>query len=321
MTEGEQTEDRERRRRAAAALKGARGRLTTACEKFATVEEWRAKVTQYLRPVLEEFGDVLPEGARGMLESAAEVTEPTRAGIAKSCRVLRGGLSSVAKELSAQTGLTGRMQETLRRVTRPAINLLPAAFRESVLVQALVATGLVVVGIGSLTAVAVIVAGGGGGGDAGSGNDPALFTTVTVPPLVVGDASQTPGAGDDLPDPCSLMTAAEAEALFGEPAVQEPSTYFCRYHPASRPADELCPRANLEIVDDMEEPGETVGGLGHRSYFASLALWVYEDDYLLRLTWTDAAGDGMCVAPLLEDGPAAEEEMIGVMETALSRLP
>ena len=91
MNQEERPPDRRRRRRAAAALTDLRERLTGACGKFAKVEDWRGFLAQHFTPLLNEFGDVLPAGARGLLEGAADVAEPTQAGIAKACEMLRAG--------------------------------------------------------------------------------------------------------------------------------------------------------------------------------------------------------------------------------------
>src|SRR3990172_2230299 len=71
MTEGDRPPDRRRRRRAAAALTDLRERLTGTCGKFAKVEDWRGFLAQHFTPLLNEFGDVLPPGARGLLEGGA----------------------------------------------------------------------------------------------------------------------------------------------------------------------------------------------------------------------------------------------------------
>jgi hypothetical protein len=240
MAEGDQTQDEKRRRRAAAALRDVRGRLTTACQKFATVDNWRAKVTKFLHPVLDEFADVLPAGARDLLESAAQVSEPTKAGILKSCEMLRGGLESVAREMSAQTGLTGQAQQTLRRITTPVMSLLSPGLRESTLAQALVAAALAAVGIGSITAVAVALAGGGG---AGGGPPASSVGSASSPtPTASASAEASPTAGlqsGGISEACPGIAEAAGQGVFGEPAQSQdnadPSSQGCDVWPASRP--------------------------------------------------------------------------------------
>src|SRR3972149_5391531 len=127
MAEGERPPDGRRRRRAAAALTDLRKRLTGACGQFAKVEDWRGFLAQHFTPLLKEFEDVLPAGAGGLRGGAADVAEPTRAGIAKACEMLRGGLKSVAEEIAARTGLQERIQDTIRQTLRPVTKLVPDA--------------------------------------------------------------------------------------------------------------------------------------------------------------------------------------------------
>src|SRR3989304_1384546 len=123
MTEGDRPPDRRRRRRAGAALTDPRERLTGTCGKFAKVEDWRGFLAQHFTPLLNELGDVLPAGARGLLEGTADVAEPTQAGIAKTCEMLRGGLKSVAGERAARTGVQQRIQDAIQetRKTGPTL--------------------------------------------------------------------------------------------------------------------------------------------------------------------------------------------------------
>src|SRR3972149_7714891 len=142
MTEGDRPPDRRRRRRAAAALTDLRERLTGACGKFAKVEDWRAFLAQHFTPLLNEFGNVLPAGARGLLEGAADVAEPTQAGIAKACEMLRGGLKAVAEEMAAQTGLQARIQDAIQQTLRPVAGLVPHAIAKTPPGKGLVARAL-----------------------------------------------------------------------------------------------------------------------------------------------------------------------------------
>ncbi|MEX0800899.1 MAG: hypothetical protein WD379_06765 [Dehalococcoidia bacterium] len=327
MAEGDGSQDRQRRRLAATALRGARGRLTTACEKFATVDEWRANVVKYLSPVLDEFADVLPAGARGLLESSAEVTEPTKEGIARSCEMLRGGLKSVAKEVSSQTGLTAQAKELLRQVTTPVMNLLPAGLRESTLAQALVATGLAAVGIGSMTAVAVIVASGGG-------SDPAANVGSAASPTAIAQPTQQPTTSPTLGltptsiDPCALVTKSELEAVLGRP-VEDPRNAAgqptCVYDDSMQPAGAPNPAGigiNLAFYttggaqefssfrDRYPAPPTPVTGIGDDAFWTGGSLLVLRGDF-----WFD-------VTMYTSDPDAAKLEIAkNIAQIVLGRLP
>ena len=187
MNQEERPQDRKRRRRAAAALTDLRERLTGACGKFAKVEDWRGFLAQHFTPLLNEFGDVLPLGARGLLEGAADVGEPTQAGIAKACEMLRGGLKSVAEEMAAQTGLQARIQDAIQTGLRPVAGLVPDAIAKTTLGKALVALALAAVGAGSIAGVAAVVMSGGDGGP----TQPAVLG-VSASPTATAQPTQQP---------------------------------------------------------------------------------------------------------------------------------
>jgi len=222
MREGESPPDRKRRRRAAAALTDLRERLTGACGKFAKVEDWRGFLAQHFTPLLSEFGDVLPAGARGLLEGAADVAEPTQAGIAKACEMLRGGLKSVAEEMAARTGLQARIQNAIQETLRPVTKLVPDAVAKSTLGKALVALALAAVGAGSIAGVAAVVMSGDGGGPAqqavlGVSASPTAAAQPTQQPTTPPTLGLTPTSID----PCPLVTKSEVESALGRP-VKDP---------------------------------------------------------------------------------------------------
>ena len=278
MTEEERPPDRKRRRRAAAAFTDLRERLTGACGKFAKVEDWRAFLAQHFTPLLSEFGDVLPAGARGLLEGAADVAEPTQAGIAKACEMLRGGLKSVAEEMAAQTGIQARIQDAIQQTLRPVAGLVPDAIAKTTLGKALVALALAAVGAGSIAGVAAVVMSGDGGpaqpAVLGASASPTAMTSSTssLPP----GATLTPTAGSAngaLPDPCSLITAEDARALFGEDVVQT-SESSCDYRPVSAPTPaDGCPVVSLSLWHTQEyrpdTSSETEPGLGDEAFWDS----------------------------------------------------
>jgi len=287
MTEGEPPPDRRRRRRAAAALTDLRERLTGACGKFAKVEDWRGFLAQHFTPLLNEFGDVLPAGARGLLEGAADVAEPTQAGIAKACEMLRGGLKSVAEEMAARTGLQQRIQDAIQQAFRPVAALVPDAIAKTTLGKALVALALAAVGAGSIAGVAAVVMSGGGGGLA----QPSVLG-VSANPTATADSTAnlptgtaTPGApGGSLPDPCTLVTKADAEAAFGEPPAEiETDSFpigssggFCSYWtsegPDCRSMDIRTGENNDSLLDYPESfhDGQPVTGIGDEAYVGIL---------------------------------------------------
>src|SRR3989304_544405 len=119
MTEGDRPPDRGRRRRAAAALTDLRKRLTGACGQFAKVEDWRGFLAQHFTPLLKEVEDVLPAGApgaaRGGGEGAADVAEPTRAGIANPGEPGRSGQTALPQTSPIWAKGFTRCQDTIRQ--------------------------------------------------------------------------------------------------------------------------------------------------------------------------------------------------------------
>ena len=186
------------------------------------MEDWRGFLAQHFTPLLNEFGDVLPTGARGLLEGAADVAEPTQAGIAKACEMLRGGLKSVVEEMATQTGLQARIQNAIQTVLRPVAGLVPDAVAKTTLGKALVALALAAVGAGSIAGVAAVVMSGDGGGPA----QPAVIgvsasPTATAQPTQQPTTPPTLGLTPTSIDPCALVTKSEVEAALGRP-VEDP---------------------------------------------------------------------------------------------------
>jgi len=330
MTEGERTPDRRRRRRAAAALTDLRERLTGACGKFAKVEDWRGFLAQHFTPLLNEFGDVLPAGARGLLEGAADVAEPTQAGIAKACEMLRGGLKAVAEEMAAQTGLQARIQNAIQTAVRPVTKLVPDAIAKTALGKALVALALAAVGAGSMAGVAAVVMSGGGGGP----TQPAALG-VSASPTAPADSTAnlptgtaTPGApGGSLTDSCALVTEADAAEAFGQPPAEvetDSEGELCRYLTVSL---DDCREIAIFTGDDAEEllstqsDAEPATGVGDEAYWTIQSVFgsggmllVRQGEFALGLTvWLTPE----CSANVYE----WKDEAIGLALKALERLP
>ncbi len=58
------------------------------CGTFETANEWYEYIEANLLPLLRSYQDALPAGTHQQLEHAAHVSEASRAGIARACKVL-----------------------------------------------------------------------------------------------------------------------------------------------------------------------------------------------------------------------------------------
>ena len=303
MTEGDRPPDRRRRRRAAAALTDLRERLTGACGKFAKVEDWRAFLAQHFTPLLSEFGDVLPPGARGLLEGAADVAEPTQAGIAKACEMLRGGLKSVAEEMAARTGLQQRIQDAIQETLRPVTKLVPDAIAKTTMGKALVALALAAVGVGSMAGVAAVVMSGDGGGAAqpavlGVSASPTATAQPTQQPTTVVGGGLTPTSID----PCALLTKSEVDAALGRP-VKDPRNVAgqptCVYDDSMQPSGAPNPAGigiNLAFYttggaqefsrfkNNASLAPTPVTGIGDDAFWTGGSLYVLRGDFYFDVT-------------------------------------
>ena len=333
MTEGERTPDRRRRRRTAAALTDLRERLTGTCGKFAKVEDWRAFLAQHFTPLLNEFGDVLPTGARSLLEGAAGVAEPTQAGIAKACEMLRGGLKSVAEEMAAQTGLQARIQDAFQTALRPVANLVPDAVATTTLGKALVALALAAVGVGSIAGVAAIVMSGDGGGPAqqavlGVSASPTASAQATTP--TPSDSVVSGGLTPTSIDPCALVTKSEVEAALGRP-VKDPRNVAgqptCVYDDAMQPSGGIVsspPGIGINLAfyttggaqdfsrfkNDASLPHTPVTSIGDDAFWTGGSLYVLRGDFYFDVTMYTS------------DPDAAKLEVAkGLAQIVLGRLP
>ena len=330
MTEGEQSPDRKRRRRAAAGLTDLRERLTGACGKFAKVDDWRAFLAQHFTPLLNEFGDVLPAGARGLLEGAADVAEPTQAGIAKACEMLRGSLKSVAQETAAQTGLQARIQNAIQTAVRPVAGLVPDAIAKTTMGKALVALALAAVGAGSIAGVAAVVMSGDGGGPA----QPALqgvtasltaAAQLTQQPTTPSNSAVSGGLTPTSIDPCTLVTKSEVEAALGRP-VEDPRNVAgqptCVYDDSMQPSGAPNPKGigiNLAFYttggaqefsgfrDRYPAPPTPVTGIGDDAFWTGGSLLVLRGDFYFDVTMYTSDPD----AAKLETAKALAQIVLG----------
>jgi hypothetical protein len=327
MAEEKRPPDRRRRRRAAAAFTDLRERLTGACGKFAKVEDWRGFLAQHFTPLLNEFGDVLPPGARGLLEGAADVAEPTQAGIAKACEMLRGGLKSVAEEMAAQTGLQARIQDAIQTALRPVAGLVPDAVAKTTLGKALVALALAAVGVGSITGVAAVVMSGDGGPTQPAVGASASSTATAQPtqqPTTVVGGGLTPTSID----PCALLTKSEVDAALGR-AVKDPRNVAgqptCVYDDSMQPSGAPNPAGigiNLAFYttggaqdfsrfkDDASLPHTPVTSIGDDAFWTGGSLYVLRGDFYFDVTMYTSDPDA-----------AKLETAKNIAQIVLSRLP
>lgn len=103
MPAKEKNKDKKRKRKALLALGLLRKRLKKACGSFESVKAWQSFLTQYLDPVLSEYGDVIPDSFTKKLKKASHVDNATSAGINQACRTLQSTLATSGTVL----GITG----------------------------------------------------------------------------------------------------------------------------------------------------------------------------------------------------------------------
>jgi hypothetical protein len=93
-------EDKRKKRKARAALVVFLKRLQDACKVFQTGDEWVDFVRQ-LEPLLQEYEQQIPAPYLQRLRNAMQLTDSSRAGLKKACRVLQTELRQVIRILPA----------------------------------------------------------------------------------------------------------------------------------------------------------------------------------------------------------------------------
>lgn len=88
----------EKRKRARKALAAFGRRARAACDKISTPEEFYEMINP-LENILENFGDDLPEGMRGGLEAAMNITDTPLEGLSAACEGLTSEVDSALKIL------------------------------------------------------------------------------------------------------------------------------------------------------------------------------------------------------------------------------
>jgi hypothetical protein len=93
-------EDKRKKRKARAALVVFLKRLQNACKIFKSGDEWVDFVRQ-LEPLLQEYEQQLPAAHLQRLRNAMQLTDASRAGLKKACRILQSELKEVIRILPA----------------------------------------------------------------------------------------------------------------------------------------------------------------------------------------------------------------------------
>jgi len=254
-----------RRRRARTALVVLRRRITRACDKLKSAEDFYAKLSAYVAPVLAEFGDSLPSGARGNLENVRQMAEARSADAGTTCRLCKGQLKDAIKDVSNRLGVEGKIRDALS----PLEEIAPGWLVASPVAQ-VIAVAVTVVAGGGLAAAVAMTAGGGGGVDTVSNSTPS--TAAAPSPSPSGNVA----GGGALPDPCELVTTDDAAAVLGgtvDSTASPPSesTRSCLYELTD--ADPSDCRYVLAYVssDASVQNAEREAGLGDEAY------WIIED--------------------------------------------
>jgi len=97
-------EREKKRKEARKALAAFLGRLRVACKSLDGIDEWLEHMSR-LEKLLLEYRPVLPPDAQARVRSAMKVTDTTRSGLRKACKVLKMELERVIDLLPA-AGLT-----------------------------------------------------------------------------------------------------------------------------------------------------------------------------------------------------------------------
>jgi hypothetical protein len=100
MSTHQSRDDKRKKRRARAALILFLKRLQKACKVFETADEWLDVVSE-LESLLEEYAQQIPAAHLQHLQNAMQLTDTTRAGLKKACRILQSELKEVIRLLPA----------------------------------------------------------------------------------------------------------------------------------------------------------------------------------------------------------------------------
>jgi hypothetical protein len=240
-------------------------------------------VSKNLGPILSEFADVMPDGARESLNRVNALVQDRRADLETACKVCKGEVKAAIKDVSSRMGIEGKIREALVPLER----LAPAWLVTSPAAQMVVGVAAVLVGGGSIAAVGGAMVTASSGGDSGDSG--------TVAPNGTGGSGS--GTNSTLPDACDLLTAADAESVMGEEVVQQEGAE-CVYWPVTDPNGiQGCPRVSIAVFrnnpptsgpDVEEEPG-----LGDFAYWhPSNRLEVYVGDVGFAVSaWLKGPGD------------------------------
>lgn len=128
-------EQKKRQRKARHAILDFLKKLRKACETFKTADDWY-KYLKQLESLLQEYEKELPAGTQQRLKDAIKLTDSSREGIKKACKVLQTEIGHVIEAL-------------------PAGGILPTVLIVAVIVSA-VAVGAMAVYF-TLTAVPVVI--------------------------------------------------------------------------------------------------------------------------------------------------------------------
>ena len=97
----EERERRKRQRQAARAVKRLLTRLRKGCEQFESVDSWIEYVRGKVKPVADDFEDVLPEDTVRAMRTAGRLLEGTLAAVRTACKVLTSELEKALVALAA----------------------------------------------------------------------------------------------------------------------------------------------------------------------------------------------------------------------------
>jgi hypothetical protein len=274
---------RRRRRRLRAALVLLRRRMVKGCKQMQSAGGFYDDVARNLGPVLSEFSDILPAGARESLSKVNSLVQERRADLDTACKLCKGEVKNAIKDVSSRLGVEGRIREALS----PLENLAPQWLVASPLAQLVVAAVVVLVGGGTVAAVGGAMVSGGG---------------ETEPPHAVaaspnGDVSEADAgteadeaAARGLPAACDLVLVSQVESFFGGDAEVNSNNGSDYSMCGFAPVDGSCQDAGILLTTtkpgNLDGSENTIAGLGDEAYYHDyqVTLYVRQDEFWLSVT-------------------------------------
>jgi hypothetical protein len=309
-------DSRRRRRRLRAALVILRRRIVKGCKQMQSAGSFFDDVAKNLGPILSEFGDILPTGARESLGEVNTLVQERRADLDTACKLCKGEVRNAIKDVSSRLGVEGRIREALS----PLEELAPEWLVASPLAQAVAAAVVVLAGGGTVAAVGGAMVSGGGGNQ--SSPEVAASTNGDTSQADTGPGSDTDAAFGEVPNACDLVSISQVESFLGGEVDVSGGGDLCQFDPV----DDSCQQAGIIVArtkpGNLDGDENTISGLGDEAYYFDFqhVVYVRQDDYWLTVSVTSAPPDCFNnVEP--EHTERRQAESVELARSALANLP